>query len=101
MGEEGEKGGAPWKGKSAPGREEEGSEVSKGGRSGAPWKGKGAARRMEEEFVGSTEEESGVVLWTNSATKRRVMGVGMARSRGYRHVPEVPKMWRRRVPCGR
>ena len=51
--------------------------------------------------MGSAEEESGVVLWTNSATKCRVMGVGMARSRGYRHVPEVPKMWRRRVPCGR
>jgi len=29
------------------------------------------------------------------------MGAGMAWSRGRRHVFEVPKMWRRRMLCGR
>ena len=41
------------------------------------------------------------LLWTNSATRCRVMGVGMARSRGRRHVFEMPKMWQRRMLCGR
>jgi len=39
---------------------------------------KSAARRMEEEFVGGSEEEGRVALWTNSATRRRVVGVGVA-----------------------
>jgi len=56
---------------------------------------------VEEEFMGGVEEESQVVLWTNSATRCRVMGVGMAQSRGCRHVFEVPKMWQRRMLCGR
>jgi len=51
--------------------------------------------------MGAVEEESRVVLWTNSATRCRVMGVGMARSRGHRHVFEMPKMWQRRMLCGR
>jgi len=51
-----------------------------------------AARRMEEKFVGGIKEESGVVLWTNSATRRGIVGVGVARPRGCHHVFEVPKM---------
>ena len=42
-----------------------------------------------------------MVLWTYSATKCRVMGVGIAWSRERRHVFEVPKMWRRRMLCRR
>ena len=32
---------------------------------------------MKEEFVGSAEEESRVVLWTNSAARCGIVGVGM------------------------
>jgi len=75
--------------------------VSKGGRSSAPCKGKSAARRMEEEFVGGAEKESRVVLWTNSAARCRIVRVGMAQTRSHRHVSEMLRMWRRRMPCGR
>jgi len=56
---------------------------------------------VEEEFVGGIKEESRVVLWTNSATRHRIVGVGVAQPRGYRHVFEVPKMWQRRMLCRR
>jgi len=56
---------------------------------------------VEKEFMGGVEEKSRVVLWTNSATKCRVMGVRIAGSRDRRHIFEVPKMWRRRMSCGR
>ena len=75
--------------------------MSKGGRSGVPCKGKSAARRMEEEFVGGAEKESRVVLWTNSAARCGIVGVGMARTRSCRHIFEMLRMWRRRMPCGR
>ena len=39
---------------------------------------KSAARRVKEELMGGFEEESGVVLWANGATKCRVMGAGVA-----------------------
>jgi len=51
--------------------------------------------------VGGVEKEGRVVLWTNSATRCRVVGVGMARPRSCRHIFEVPKMWQRRMLCGR
>jgi len=75
--------------------------VSRGGRSGASCKGKSVTRRMEEEFVGGAEEESRVVLWTNSATRCEIVGVGIARARSCRHVFEMLRMWRRRMPCER
>jgi len=56
---------------------------------------------VEEEFMGGVKKESQVVLWTNSATRCRVMGAGMARPRGRHHVFEVPKIWQRRILCGR
>ena len=75
--------------------------MSKEGRSSAPCKGKSAARRMEEEFVGGAEEESRMVLWTNSAARYGIVGVGMAWTRSRRHVFEMLRMWQRRMPCGR
>jgi len=60
-----------------------------------------ARRKMEEEFMEDTKGESEMVLQTNSTTRGRVMGVGMAQSRGRRHVFEMPKMWQRRMLCGR
>jgi len=56
---------------------------------------------QKEKFVGGAKEESRVVLWTNSATRCRIVGVGMARTRSHRHVFEMLRMWRRRMPCGR
>ena len=82
--------GAPHKGKSAGKRKK--AEESGRKWSGTPYKGKGTARRVEKEFMGGIEEESGVILWANSATRCGVMGVGIAWSRGYRHVFKVPKM---------
>jgi len=67
------------------------------GRSGTPCQGKHAARRVKKEFMGGFEEESRVVLWTNSATRCGVMGAGIVRPRGHCHVSEVPKMWQRRM----
>ena len=66
-----------------------------------PYEGKGAARGVEEKLVGGVEKEGGVVLWTNSATKCGIMGVGVVRSRSRCHVFEVPKMWQRGMLCGR
>ena len=51
--------------------------------------------------MGGVKKESRVVLWTNSATRCRVMGAGMAQPRGRHHVFEVPKMWQRRMLCRR
>jgi len=56
---------------------------------------------MKEEFVGGVEEEGGVVLWTNSATRCTVMGVGVVQPRSCRHVRGLPKMWQRRMLRGR
>ena len=71
------------------------------GKGGAPHEGKGTARGMEEEFVGGVEEEGRVVLWTNSATRCTVMGVGVAWPRSRGHVRGLPKMWQRRMLRGR
>ena len=57
-----------------------------------PYKEKGAAE-VKKEFVGDIEEESRVVLWTDSATRCRIVGVGMVQSRDCHHVFEVPKIW--------
>jgi len=58
--------------------------------------------RVEGKTIRSVRTvEMKCLLWTNSATRCRVMGVGMARSRGRRHVFEMPKMWQRRMLCGR
>jgi len=82
--------------------EEKEVEESRGGRSGAHGQTtRSAARGIEEEFVGGSEEEGEVVLWTDSATRRGIVGVGVARPRGCHHVLEVPKMWQRRVLYGR
>jgi len=48
---------------------------------------------MEEEFVGRLEEEGRVVLWTNSATRRGVVGVGVAWPRGCRYIFKMSKIW--------
>ena len=66
-----------------------------------PCKGKSTARRIEEEFVGSAEEESRVVLWTNSAARCGIVRVGMVWTRSCHHVFEMLRMWRRRMLCGR
>ena len=42
-----------------------------------------------------------MVLWTNGTTRCRVVGVGIVWSRGRRHIFKVPKVWQRRVLCGR
>jgi len=51
--------------------------------------------------MGGIEKESGVVLWTNSATRRRIVGVGVAWLRGYCHILKMPKMWQRGMLCRR
>ena len=89
MGKKGEKGGAPQRGKGILRRKE--TKKNGGRKGGAPCKGRSVAK-VEEEFMGRVEEKSRVVLWTNSATRCRVMGVRMAQSRSHRHVFEVPKM---------
>ena len=42
-----------------------------------------------------------MVLWTDSTTRCRIVGVRMARPGSHHHVFEMPKMWQRRVLCGR
>jgi len=98
MGKKGKKGGAPQRGKGTLRRKE--TKKNGGRKGGAPCKGRSVAK-VEEEFMGRVEEKSRVVLWTNSATRCRVMGAGMAQSRGRCHVFEMPKIWRRRMLCGR
>ena len=98
MGKKGEKGSVPQREKGTPRRKK--TKENGGRKDGAPCKGRSIAK-VEEEFIGGVEEKSQVVLWTNSATRYRVMGAGMARSRGRCHVFEMPKMWRRRMLCGR
>jgi len=56
---------------------------------------------MAKEFIGGVEEESRMVLRTDSTTRCRVMGVGMAWPGSHHHVFEVFKMWGRRVSCRR
>jgi len=63
-----------------------------------PCKGRSIAR-IEEELEGRAKKEGRVVLWTNSATRCGVVGVGIARSRGCRHVLKMPKIWQRRMLC--
>jgi len=84
------KAGIPHKGKSA-GKGKEAKE-SRERRSGMPHRGKGTARKVKKKFVEGLEEESRVVLWTNSATGRGVVRVRIAWPRGRCHVPEMPKM---------
>jgi len=95
----GKEAGMPHKGKSTG----KGKKAEESGRkwSSAPYKGKGAARRVEKEFMENIEKESEMVLWTNSTTRCGVMGVGMAQSRGRRHIFEMPKIWQRRMLCRR
>jgi len=80
--------GAPCKGRSA------GKKVEEGGTGGGGVHGQAtkSIARVEEKFVGGVEEEGGVVLWTNSATKCRIMGVGVVWPRSRCHIFEVPKM---------
>jgi len=78
----------PYKGKGAGRRKE--VEESRRKQGGVPYKGKCAAKGVEEEFMERFEKESRVVLWANSATRCRVVGVGMAWSRGRRHIFEMP-----------
>ena len=42
-----------------------------------------------------------MVLWTNSATRYRIMGVEIAWSRGRHHIFEIPKMWQSGMLCRR
>ena len=95
----GEEAGVPCKEKSAGRRKE--VEESRRERGGVPYRGKCAARGVEKEFVGDVEKESRVVLWTDSATRCRVVGVGMAQPRSRCHIFEMPKMWQRGMLCGR
>jgi len=67
------------------------AEESRGRRSGVPCKGRSTAR-MEKEFMGGAEKESRVVLWTDSATGCRVMGVGVVRPRGCSNIFEMFQM---------
>ena len=48
-----------------------------GRKGGVPCKGRSIAR-IEEELEGRAKKEGRVVLWTNSATRCGVVGVGMA-----------------------
>jgi len=68
--------------------------------SGARGQATRSAAGVEEKFVEGVERESGVVLWTNSATRCTVVGVGIVRPRSRRHVFKMPKMWQRRMLCG-
>jgi len=56
---------------------------------------------MEKESMGGAEEESKVVLWTNSATRCGIVGVGIAQTRSRHHIFEMLRMWQRRMPCER
>ena len=60
-----------------------------------------ARRKVKKKFVEDTERESGMILQTDSTTRSRVMGVRITWSRGHCHVFEMPKIWQRRVLCGR
>jgi len=60
-----------------------------------------SAAGVEEKFVGGVEKESRVVLWTNNATRCGIMGVGVARPRSRCYLFKMPKMWQRRMLCGR
>ena len=51
--------------------------------------------------MGGFEEESRVVLWTNGATGCRVVGARVAWSGSHCHIFEIPRMWQRRMLCGR
>jgi len=88
-----EEAGAPCKRRSA------GKKVKEGGTGGGGARGQltRSAAGVEEKFVGGVEKEGGVVLWTNSATRCRIMGVGIAWPRSHCHVFKMPKMWQRRI----
>ena len=92
-----EEAGMPCKGRSAE------KKVEEGGTGGGGVRGQAmrSAAEVEKEFVGGTEKESRVVLWTNSTTRCGVVGIGIARPRGRHHILEMPKMWQRRVLCRR
>ena len=92
-----EKAGAPYKGRSA------GKKVEKGGTGGGGARGQAtrSTAGVEEKFVGGVEKEGGVVLWTNSATRYGIMGVGVAQPRSCCHIFKMPKMWQRRMLRGR
>ena len=66
-----------------------------------PRKGKSAARRIEEEFIGGVEKEGRMVLWTDSTMRCGVVGVGVAWPGSRCHILEMPKIWQRRMLCGR
>jgi len=72
-----EEAGMPCKGKGTGRRKE--VEKSRGERSGMRGQTtRSTAKRMEKELVGELEKESRVILWTNSATRYKIVGVGMA-----------------------
>ena len=77
MGKEREEAGAPCKGKSA------GKKVEEGGTGGGSARGQAtrSTAGVEEKFMGDVEKEGEVVLWTNSATRCGIMGVGVVRPR--------------------
>ena len=83
-----EEAGAPCKRRSAGKKVEEGG-TGGGGARGQPMR---SAAGVEEKFVGGVEKEGGVVLWTNSATRCGIMGVGVARPRSCCHIFKMPKM---------
>jgi len=60
-----------------------------------------AARGVEEKFMGESKEKGRMVLWTNSAMRYGVVEARVARPRSRRYVLEMPRMWQRRMLCGR
>jgi len=92
-----EEAGMPCKGRSA------GKKVEEGGTGGGGACGQAtrSAAEVEEKFVGGVEKEGRVVLWTDSATRCGIMGVGVVRPRSRCHLFKMPKMWQRRMLHGR
>jgi len=88
-----EEAGVPCKGRST------GKKVEEGGTGGGGARGQAtrSVAGVEEKFVGGVKKEGRVVLWTNSATRCGIMGVGVARPRSRCHVFKIPKMWQRRM----
>ena len=77
---------APCKGRST------GKKVEEGGTRGG-----GVRGQATRSAAGVEEKEGGVVLWTNSATRCGIMGVGVAWPRSCCHIFKMPKMWQRRM----
>ena len=98
MRKEGEKGGAPQRGKCVPRRKET---EENGGRKGSmPCKWRSAAR-MEEELNRRAKEESRGTLWKGCPRRGTIPRIRAVRPRNDSDVHQVQRMWEERKLCGR